>query len=455
MNAILIMDDGVDMKIMKIGYVLLIAIAAFLALPAHGADLDSADLYNCVKLDNEMIVHYNCKEPATVAFCFENIVMKQNAAEVDIEFARDLHCQARSGFHDPCFFYGSVRKCGNIRGQAWANRIATYTVVYGVCARAGNVPRWVSNPGSNGRYTCDSDPMEGSESDDGSAETLSEDDQYERLFGEYENRLSELLDGDLSSAENLGTMLVESLGGELSFDDVLGNFGMGQRESGDQGKEQTESGDQGTEQVASGDQESKQSSLSASDADQILPSPEICVEMEEVIHTNSFGDESRMVVITNGCPAPVLILYMDREIYGTGDMDMWHTVTPVVSTMSTWQGLSFEERIRETYEITIAEGEECKAPYPNNPILVDCFTTDVVQPGYVMTRGHVDINKGFEWVACAQYHPLSLDAASGPRECDVNPAFFMPNTDEAWSSLCSPPWGPGPGVTLERCFRGR
>ena len=256
MNANLIMDDGVDMKIVQIGYVLLIAIAAFVALPAHGADLDSANLYRCVKLDNEMIVHYNCKEPATVAFCFENIVMKQNAAEVDIEFARDLHCQARSGFHDPCFFYGSVRKCGNIRGQAWANRIATYTVVYGVCPRAGNVPRWVSNPGSNGRYTCDSDPMEGSESDDGSAETLSEDDQYERLFGEYENRLSELLDGDLSSAENLGEMLVESLGGELSFDDVLGNFGM----------EQTASGDQGTEQVASVDQESKQGSLSASSA---------------------------------------------------------------------------------------------------------------------------------------------------------------------------------------------
>ena len=263
MNAILIKDDGVDMKLMKIGYVLLIAIAAFVALPAHGADSDSADLDNCVELDDEMILHYNCEEPATVGFCYENIVMKQNAAEIDFKLAEDMHCQASSGFHDPCFFYGSVRRCANIRQQAWARSIASYTVVYGVCARAGNVPRWVSNPGSNGQYTCDSDPMEGSESDDGSdgsAETLSEDDQYEKLFGEYENRLSELLDGDLTSAEDLGTMLVESLGGDLSFDDVLGNIGRGQIASGDQGKEQTASGDQGTEQVASGDQGSKQSS---------------------------------------------------------------------------------------------------------------------------------------------------------------------------------------------------
>ena len=56
---------------------LLIAVAAFLALPSHGADYDSAVLRKCIQLDDEMTVHYNCKEPASLAFCYEDIVMKQ------------------------------------------------------------------------------------------------------------------------------------------------------------------------------------------------------------------------------------------------------------------------------------------------------------------------------------------------------------------------------------------
>ena len=258
MNQVLNMDDGVDMKIMKIGYVLLIGIAAFLALPAHGAESDSEALRKCILVDEEMTIHYNCEEPATVAFCYEDIVMKPNAAEIEIKLAKGLLCRSGDGFHDPCHFFGPG-KCHNIEMQAWANRIAGYTVVYGVCPDVGNSPEWVSNPGSNGQYTCDPDPMEGIGSDDGSdggAETLSEDDLYERLFGEYENTLSMLLDGDLSSDEILGILLVELLGGDLSFDDALGNIGKGQTESSDQGKEQ----------VASGDQEGKQSSLSASSA---------------------------------------------------------------------------------------------------------------------------------------------------------------------------------------------
>ena len=249
------MDDGVDMKIMKIGYVLLIGIAAFLALPAHGAESDSEALRKCIQVDDEMTIHYNCEEPATVEFCYEDIVMKPNAADIDIRLAKDMLCRSGDGFHDPCHFFGPG-KCHNIEMQAWARRIAGYTVVYGVCPDVGNSLEWVSNPGSSGQYVCRFGPMENVGSDDGSdggAETLSEDDLYERLFGEYENTLSVLLDGDLSSDEILGILLVELLGGELSFDDALGNIGKGQTESSDQGKEQ----------VASDDQRSKQSSLSA------------------------------------------------------------------------------------------------------------------------------------------------------------------------------------------------
>ena len=250
MNAILIMDDGVEMKIMKIGYVLLIGIAAFLSLPAHGEDSDSAALRKCIDIDDEMTIHYNCEEPATVEFCYEDIVMKPNAADIDIKLAKGLLCKSGDGFHDPCHFYGPG-KCHNIEFQAWANRIAGYRVVYGVCPEAGESLRWVSNPGSNGEYACGFAPVEGIESDDdsdGSTETLSEDDLYERLFGDYEDSLSALLDGDLSSAEILGILLVELLGGELSFEDALGNIGRGQEESGDQGKEQVASGDQGSKQ---------------------------------------------------------------------------------------------------------------------------------------------------------------------------------------------------------------
>ena len=223
---------------MKIGSVLLIVIAAFLALPAHGADSDSAALRKCIQLDDEMTVHYNCKEPATLAFCYEDIVMKQDAADIDIKLAKGLHCQSGYGFHDPCYFFGQhPEKCHNIEFQAWAKRIASYTAVFGVCPDIGNIPEWVSNPGSNGQYTCDPDPMEGIGSDHGSdrsAEMLSEDDLYEILFGEYENSLSALLDGDLSSTEILGMLLVELLGGELSFDDALGNMGKKQVAGSDQ-----------------------------------------------------------------------------------------------------------------------------------------------------------------------------------------------------------------------------
>ncbi len=223
---------------MKIGSVLLIVIAAFLALPAHGADSDSAALRKCIQLDDEMTVHYNCKEPATLAFCYEEIVMKQDAADIDIKLAKGLHCQSGYGFHDPCYFFGQrPGKCHNIEFQAWAKRIASYTAVFGVCPDIGNIPEWVSNPGSNGQYTCDPDPMEGIGSDrgsDGSAEMLSENDLYEILFGEYENSLSALLDGDLSSTEILGMLLVELLGGELSFDDALGNMGKKQVAASDQ-----------------------------------------------------------------------------------------------------------------------------------------------------------------------------------------------------------------------------
>ena len=209
---------------------LLIAVTVFLASPAHSADSDSDALRECMDLDDEMTVHYSCEESASLAFCYEDIVMKQHATDTDIRLAEDMHCQSGSGFHDPCHFYGPG-KCHNIEMQAWARRIASYTVVYGICPRAGNHPRWVGNPGSNGQYTCDPDPMGGVGSDDdsdGSAETLSEDDLYERLFGEYENSLSALLDGDLTSAEVLEMLLVELLGGELSFDDALGNMGQEQ-----------------------------------------------------------------------------------------------------------------------------------------------------------------------------------------------------------------------------------
>ena len=258
MNAIFIMDDGVDMKIMKIGYVLLIGIAVFVSLPAHGADSDSAALRKCIDIDDEMTIHYSCEEPATVEFCYEDIVMKPNAADIDIKLAKDMLCRSGDGFHDPCHFYGPG-KCHNIEMQAWARRIASYRVVYGVCPEAGESLRWVSNPGSNGEYACGLVPTDGIGSDDGSdgsAETLSKDDLYERLFGDYESSLSALLDGDLSSAEILGILLVELLGGELSFEDALGNIGKGQEESGDQGKEQ----------MASGEQVSKQSNLSVSSA---------------------------------------------------------------------------------------------------------------------------------------------------------------------------------------------
>ena len=175
-------------------------------------------------------------------------------------------------------------------------------------------------------------------------------------------------------------------------------------------------------------------------ASEVLPSPEDCVEYQESI---AYGD--RTVVITNGCPAPVLILYIGRTTYSNGDMA--HTVTPGFSLMSAAQGETFEERLNETYY----NPEACD---PQNPHWPSC-EIDVLQPGQATARDSVEDDRGFEWAVCAQYHPLSLDAASGPRECDVNPAFFMPNTPEARHSLCNPPWWPDPLVSLERCFRGR
>ena len=184
---------------------------------------------------------------------------------------------------------------------------------------------------------------------------------------------------------------------------------------------------------------------------QILPSPEDCVEMHEA----PFGAaDSRTVVITNNCPAPVLILYISRTMGSGGGVS--HTVTPGFNLMVAFQGQAFEERIRESYRF--GDAEDCKAPYHHLRSVLGgkgCNSTDVVQPGYVTHRDSVESDDGLEWAVCAQYHPLSLDAASGPRECDVNPAFFMPNTEEARYSLCNPSWWPDPLVPLERCFRGR
>ena len=169
--------------------------------------------------------------------------------------------------------------------------------------------------------------------------------------------------------------------------------------------DQTASGDQGTEQVASGDQGSKQSSLSDSAADQVLPSPEICVEIKDFTHM-VFGEEHQILQITNGCPAPVLVLYLERIIHHYDEEDRVYVyISP-----------NMDLSLRETYAYSWWEGD-CKPPVDFRNLVLGGCIIDVVQPGYITGRALTSASLGprsYDYVVCAQYHPLSLDAASGP-----------------------------------------
>ena len=182
-------------------------------------------------------------------------------------------------------------------------------------------------------------------------------------------------------------------------------------------------------------------------ASEVLPSPEICVEAQEVTSEGWNNSAERKVVVTNGCPAPVLILYLGRLFHQYTEMGVAQFfMGPGMSLMSNRQGQTFEERLVETMK----NEEHCEQYGDPN----SC-RTDILQPGQQTMRaaqyaGSVDLLRRFDWAVCAQYHPLSLDAASGPRECDVNPAFFLPNTQEVRGRLSCPASQP-----LESCFRGR
>ena len=207
--------------------------------------------------------------------------------------------------------------------------------------------------------------------------------------------------------------------------------------------------------TSSAEQQASDDSVAAADtssaetqpaqASEILPSTDICVEIEEVTSENDYW-VIKHVLVTNGCPAPVLILFLGRVYHESGEYINHHWINPVMSHMSNRQGQTFEERIVETMQ-----NEELCEQWADMP---NCYT-DILQPGQRTIRGEDNIPRGspiptVEWAVCAQYHPLSLDAASGPRECDVNPAFFMPNTQETREMLQCPA-----STALESCFRGR
>ena len=168
-----------------------------------------------------------------------------------------------------------------------------------------------------------------------------------------------------------------------------------------------------------------------------LPSPDTCVEAHDVY---VYTEEWKNVVIKNGCPAPVLILFMGRAFHEGGGGIRMH-ISPLFGTMSAQQGLTFEERLVEAMK---------NKNYCEEMPSLDSCNTDVLQPGQQTLRGGRFANIKYEWAMCAQYHPLSLDAASGPRECDVNPDFFLPNTLEVRIRLQCPA-----NRSLESCFRGR
>ena len=246
--------------------------AAMLVVPAVYGQSDNVEMHDIVEWqagwardcpevrdrdgDDPHIV-WKCNAEAIIAWCFKNIVMSHDANEQQKQNARYKECGNREGYkellhnHPGYGAVSTVHKPGDkVRFQLPQNAKRA-TVYYSYCPYFQYVPIMDVDSGT---FYCDpifefETSLDSSASAAGNQDIADADDLYERLFGELESRLSVLL-GDSGFSDEVFGNLLELLGGELSFEDALGNIGKGQKESGDQGKEQVASGDQGSNRMS-------------------------------------------------------------------------------------------------------------------------------------------------------------------------------------------------------------